>query len=90
MLNKSPYFKDILYCIPKFDLESQFPNCKIVKYADLEQYQHIIIYDILPNQMDFCFILTESKFNVGHWTVLIRNGSNFEYLIRIQTVLNLF
>jgi Ulp1 family protease len=29
--------------------------------------------------MDFCFILTESKYNVGHWTALIRDGSNFEY-----------
>ena len=29
--------------------------------------------------MDFCFILTESKYNVGHWAALIRNGSNFEY-----------
>jgi Ulp1 family protease len=29
--------------------------------------------------MDFCFILTEAKYNVGHRTALIRNGSNFEY-----------
>jgi Ulp1 family protease len=29
--------------------------------------------------MDFCFIFTESKYNVGHWTALIRDGSNFEY-----------
>jgi Ulp1 family protease len=29
--------------------------------------------------MDFCFILTEAKYNEGHWTVLIRDGSNFEY-----------
>jgi hypothetical protein len=43
----------------------------------MDMYQHI--YDWLPNQMDFFFILTESKFNVGHWTVLIKNGSNFEY-----------
>jgi len=76
-LTKSPYFKDIQYFITNFDLQSAFPNCKIVKYADLDIYE--TIYDLLPNQMDFCFILTESKYNVGHWTALIRNGSNFEY-----------
>jgi len=77
-LSKSPYFKDIQYFITNFDLESKFPHCKIVKYADLDQYESI--YELLPNQMDFCFILTEAKHNEGHWTVLIRNGSYFEYL----------
>ena len=77
-LTKSPYFKDIQYFITNFDLESKFPHCKIVKYADLDQYESI--YDLLPNQMDFCFILTEAKHHEGHWTVLIRNGSYFEYL----------
>ena len=77
-LSKSPYFKDIQYFITNFDLESKFPHCKIVKYADLDQYESI--YDLLPNQMDFCFILTEAKHNEGHWTVLISNGSYFEYL----------
>ena len=76
-LTKSPYFKEIQYFITNFDLQSAFPNCKIVKYADLEIYESI--YDLLPNSMDFCFILTEAKHNEGHWTVLIRNGSNFEY-----------
>ena len=76
-LTKSPYFKDIQYFITNFDLQSAFPNCKIVKYAELDIYE--TIYDLLPNQMDFCFILTESKYNVGHWTVLIRNDNKFEY-----------
>jgi hypothetical protein len=76
-LTKSPYFKDIQYFITNFDLESKFPDCKIVKYADLDIYE--TIYELLPNQMDFCFILTEAKHNEGHWTVLIRDGSNFEY-----------
>ena len=29
--------------------------------------------------MDFCFILTESELNSGHWTLLIRDDNNFEY-----------
>jgi hypothetical protein len=76
-LTKSPYFKDIQYFITNFDLESIFPYSKIVKYADLDFYESI--YDLLPHQMDFCFILTEAKYNVGHWTVLIRNDNKFEY-----------
>ena len=51
--------------------------CKIVKYADLDQYQ--TIYDLLPNPMDFVFLLTESELNSGHWTLIIRDGTNFEY-----------
>ena len=38
-LTKSPYFKDIQYFITNFDLQSAFPNCKIVKYTDLEIYE---------------------------------------------------
>jgi hypothetical protein len=29
--------------------------------------------------MDFCFILTESEKNSGHWTLLIRDDNMFEY-----------
>jgi Ulp1 family protease len=76
-LKKSPYFDAIKYFVTNFDLESAFPNCKIVKYADLDQFQHI--YDLLPNKMDFYFILTESKYNQGHRTALIRNNNKFEY-----------
>ena len=76
-LKKSPYFDAIKYFVTNFDLESAFPNCKIVKYANLEIYE--TIYDLLPNKMDFCFILTESKHNQGHWTALIRNDNKFEY-----------
>jgi hypothetical protein len=34
---------------------------------------------LLPNRMDFCFILTESELNSGHWTLLIRDDNMFEY-----------
>jgi hypothetical protein len=76
-LKKSPHFDAIKYFVTNFDLEASFPNCKIVKYADLDQFE--TIYDLLPNKMDFCLILTESKYNVGHWTALIRNDNKFEY-----------
>jgi hypothetical protein len=65
------------YFVTSTDLQAIFKNCKIVKYADLDNYDDI--YQLLPNRMDFCFILTESELNSGHWTLLIRDDNNFEY-----------
>ena len=65
------------YFVTSTDLQAIFQNCKIIKYADLDNYNDI--YMLLPNRMDFCFILTESELNSGHWTVLIRNNNMFEY-----------
>ena len=63
--------------VTNFDILQVFPNCKIIKYANLDNY--MTIYDLLPNKMDFVFILTESELNSGHWTLLIRDGNLFEY-----------
>jgi Ulp1 family protease len=65
------------YFVTNKDLLAIFKNCKIIKYADLDNYDDI--YQLLPNRMDFCFILTESETNSGHWTLLIRDDNNFEY-----------
>jgi len=65
------------YFVTNGDLQAIFKNCKIIKYAELDQYSDI--YHLLPNRMDFCFILTESELNSGHWTLLIRDDNNFEY-----------
>ena len=65
------------YFVSSTDLQSIFKNCKIVRYADLNNYDNI--YQLLTNGMDFCFILTESETNSGHWTLLIRDDNNFEY-----------
>jgi hypothetical protein len=50
---------------------------KIIKYADLDNYNDIFM--LLTNRMDFCFILTESELNSGHWTLLISDDTMFEY-----------
>jgi hypothetical protein len=65
------------YFVSSTDLQSIFKNCKIIKYADLDNYDDI--YMLLPNRMDFSFILTESELNSGHWTLLIRDDNMFEY-----------
>ena len=66
------------YFVTSTDLQAIFKNCKKIKYADLDNYNDM--YMLLPNRMDFCFILTESEINnSGHWTLLIRDDNNFEY-----------
>jgi len=68
---------DLSYFVTSTDLQSIFKNCKIVKYADLDNYKDI--YQLLPNRMDFVFLLTESEKNSGHWTLIIRDDDTFEY-----------
>jgi hypothetical protein len=68
---------DLSYFVTSTDLQAIFKNCKIVKYADLDQYSDI--YQLMPNRMDFVFLLTESEKNSGHWTLLIRDDNVFEY-----------
>ena len=65
------------YFVTSTDLQSLFKNFKIVKYADLDNYKDI--YELLPNIMDFVFLLTESEKNSGHWTLIIRDDNTFEY-----------
>ena len=45
---------------------------KIIKYADLKNYNNI--NQLLPNDNDYCVILIESEKNSGHWTCLTRRG----------------
>ena len=61
------------YFVTSTDLQAIFKNCKIVKYADSDQYSDI--YQLLPNRMDFVFLLTESEKKSGHWTLLIRDDN---------------
>jgi len=65
------------YFVTSTDLQAIFKNCKIVKYADLDKYEDI--YQLLPNRMDFEFLLTESEKNSGHWVLIIRDHDTFEY-----------
>jgi len=66
-----------MYFVTNFDILAVFPEAKIIKYANLDQYNDI--YQLLPNRMDFVFLLTESESNSGHWTLMIRDDHKFEY-----------
>jgi len=77
-LNKSIYKDDIAYFVSGSDLTAYFPNCKIVKAADLDNYKSI--YELLPNGLDFCFILVETTGrNMGHWQLLYRDNKTFHF-----------
>jgi|AntAceMinimDraft_1070359.scaffolds.fasta_scaffold126119_2 hypothetical protein len=54
----------IKYFMTNHDLMNMFPNCKIVKLADLSLYKYI--YDLLPNKIAFIFMLTETEPDYGH------------------------
>ena len=76
-LEASPYKKQINYFMTNFDLMNIFQGCKIVKFADLDLYKDI--YELLPNKLDFVFILVETQRNHGHWQLLLRDDNYFEF-----------
>jgi hypothetical protein len=76
------------YFVTNKDLLAIFKNCKIIKYADLDNYNDI--YMLLPNRMDFCFILTESELNSGHWTLLIRDDVFLNIMIHMVFPLKIY
>jgi hypothetical protein len=43
---------------------------KIIKYSQLINYKDII--ELLPNDKDYKIFLTESEYNSGHWTAIMR------------------
>lgn len=63
------------------DLKRYFPDNAdpnpIIKYNELANLNSI--YDILPTDKSFKVILYESQHNVGHWTVISRNGPIIYY-----------
>ena len=63
--------------LSNFDLEKHLGSQRIVKYADLKNYKNL--YELMPNKVDYCIVLLEAQRNIGHWTVLVRQGKKFGY-----------
>ena len=60
------------------DIESYLPNCKIIEYNDLADYNEIT--DLLTKPIDFVIILIETiADNVGHWVCILRYGNTIEF-----------
>ena len=45
--------------VSNFDILNIFPEAKIKTYAELEKYE--TIYELMPNKIDYVFLLTESE-----------------------------
>ena len=60
------------------DIESYLPNCKIIEYNDLADYNEIT--DLLKKPIDFVIILIETTAdNVGHWVTVLLYGNTIEF-----------
>ena len=57
------------------DIENYLPNCKIIEYNELADYNEIT--DLLTKPIDYVIILIETTAdNVGHWVTLsIKNNT---------------
>ena len=59
------------------DIENYLPNCKIIEYNDLADYNEIT--DLLNKPIDYVIILIETiADNVGHWVCVLRYGNTIE------------
>ena len=76
----SKYKPQLAYMVSDTDFSKYLgadASSKILKYADLANYQ--TIYDLIPNVNDYKIILTESQKNVGHWCALLRYNNTLEW-----------
>ena len=49
----------------------------IIKYSELKNYSNI--NELLPNDIDYKIILTETQKNSGHWCALLKYGNTIEW-----------
>ena len=60
------------------DIESYLPNCKIIEYNDLADYNEIT--DLLTKPIDYVIILIETiADNIGHWVTVLLYGNTIEF-----------
>lgn len=78
-IKKSKYFQELIKFTTNFDIIRIFPDAKdkIKTFSELGNYKDI--YELMPNKVDYVFLLTESEKNKGHWTLLLRRNNYFEY-----------
>jgi hypothetical protein len=60
------------------DIKNYLPNCKMIEYNDLAEYNNI--NDLLTKPIDYVIILIETiADNVGHWVAVLRYGNTIEF-----------
>ena len=59
------------------DILSYLPNCKIIEYNDLADYNEIT--ELLTKQIDYVIILIETiAESTGHWVCVLKYGNTIE------------
>lgn len=53
------------------DINYYFPKAKIMTVNEISKYS--TIDELLPNDIDYVFVLWESSKNIGHWCLLIKD-----------------
>jgi hypothetical protein len=59
------------------DIRAYLPDSKIMKYSELARYK--TIEDLLPEPVDYAFLLYEDSPNKGHWVCVSRYGKTIEF-----------
>ena len=60
------------------DIENYLPNCKIIEYNDLADYNEIT--DLLNKPIDYVIILIETiAESTGHWVCVLRYSNTIEF-----------
>ena len=71
--NENKFKKILSYSYSDDDIRHYLPDAKIIVYKDLSRYNHI--FELLPEDKSYVFILVETKKRSGHWSFLGRLGS---------------
>jgi hypothetical protein len=72
------YRRRLQYMVSDEDIRNALgEDTKILKYSQLADYTSML--DLLPRELDFAFVLTETKQNSGHWCCLLRHGKTIEW-----------
>jgi len=56
------------------DIRYYYPNSKIMTINEISKYR--TIDELLPNNIDYIFILWEASKNRGHWCLIIKDKQN--------------
>ena len=64
------------------DIRSYFPNAKVLRYADLADYDSI--QELLPASKSYAFLLYQHRPNDGHFTCLMRYGNTVEFCFDVR------
>lgn len=66
------------------DIRQYLPDAKIKSIFELAEYE--TIDDLLPNKVDYCFLLYERQRGYGHWCLIMKYDNTIEYFDSYATM----